>query len=275
MIRGIERFHGRTAVITGAGSGIGRALALELARAGACLALSDVNTADVEYTAARCRVRGSDARAYTLNVADRDGVFAHAKEVMRDFGGVALVINNAGVAMSGSVQDTGIDDFRWLMEIDFYGVLHGTQAFLPHLIASGDGYLVNISSIFGLIAVPKQAPYNAAKFAVRGLTEALRLEMAVGNLPVTVSCVHPGGIRTNIARSARSAPETSENLAATFDRLAVTSPERAARVILRGSIRGKPRILIGADAWGVALMSRALGGRYLPLVASVTKRLSY
>ena len=275
MIRGIEKFHGRTAVITGAGSGIGRALALELARAGACLALSDVSEADVEYTARRCRARGADARAYRLDVADRDAVYAHAEQVVRDFGGVALLINNAGVAMSGRVQDTAIDDFRWLMEIDFYGVVHGTQAFLPHLIASGDGHLVNISSVFGLIAVPKQAPYNAAKFAVRGLTEALRLEMAVENLPVTVSCVHPGGIRTNIARAARSAPEVRDELAATFDKLAVTSADRAAMVILRGTVKGKPRILVGADAWGIALLARAFGGRYLPLVAGATKRLSY
>jgi NAD(P)-dependent dehydrogenase (short-subunit alcohol dehydrogenase family) len=275
VIRGIEKFHGRTVVITGAGSGIGRALALELARTGACLALSDVNEAGLQYTVERCRKRGADARAYILDVSDRDAVFAHAEEVVRDFGGVAALINNAGVAMSGRVQDTSYDDFRWLMDIDFYGVLHGTQAFLPHLIASGDGYLVNISSIFGLIAVPKQAPYNAAKFAVRGLTEALRLEMAVENLPVTVSCVHPGGIRTNIARSARSAPEKADDLSKTFDKLAVTSPDRAARVILRGALKGKPRVLIGADAYGIGLLARVFGGRYMPLVASATKRLSY
>jgi NAD(P)-dependent dehydrogenase (short-subunit alcohol dehydrogenase family) len=275
MIRGIEKFHGRTAVITGAGSGIGRSLALELARVGARLALSDVNAGGLEHTVQRCRTRGAETRGYALDVSDRDAFFAHAKEVVADFGDVALVINNAGVAMSGRVQDTDIDDFRWLMDIDFYGVLHGTQAFLPHLIASGDGYLVNISSVFGLIAVPKQAPYNAAKFAVRGLTEALRLEMAVENLPVTVSCVHPGGIRTNIARSARSAPERADELSKTFDKLAVTSPDRAARVILRGVLRGKPRVLIGADAYGIGLLARGLGGRYMPVVASVTKRLKY
>jgi NAD(P)-dependent dehydrogenase (short-subunit alcohol dehydrogenase family) len=275
VIRGIEKFHGRTAVITGAGSGIGRALALELARIGARLALSDVNVDGLAYTAERCRKRGAETREYVLDVSDRDAFFAHAKEVVADFGDVTLVINNAGVAMSGRVQDTEIDDFRWLMEIDFYGVLHGTQAFLPHLIASGDGYLVNVSSVFGLIAVPKQAPYNAAKFAVRGLTEALRLEMAVENLPVTVSCVHPGGIRTNIARSARSAPERADEISKTFDKLAFSSPEKAARVILRGALRGKPRVLIGADAWGIGLLARAFGGRYMPLIAGVTKRLKY
>jgi NAD(P)-dependent dehydrogenase (short-subunit alcohol dehydrogenase family) len=275
VIRGIETFHGRTAVITGAGSGIGRALALELARIGACLALSDIDADGLAHTVERCRTRGAEVRGYRLDVADRDAVFAHADEVMKDFGGVALMINNAGVAMSGRVQDTDISDFRWLMDIDFYGVLHGTQAFLPHLIASGDGYLVNISSVFGLIGVPKQAPYNAAKFAVRGLTEALRLEMAVENLPVKVSCVHPGGIRTNIARTARSAPEAADDLSKTFDKLAFTSPERAARVILRGVLRSRPRILIGADAYGISLLPRLLGGRYLPLVASATKHLKY
>jgi len=275
VIRGIQKFSGRTAVITGAGSGIGRALALELARIGARLALSDVNVEGLEHTARRCRTRGADVSTYVLDVSDRDAFFAHAKQVADEFGEVTLVINNAGVAMSGRVQDTSYDDFRWLMDIDFYGVLHGTQAFLPHLIASGDGYLVNISSVFGLIAVPKQAPYNAAKFAVRGLTEALRLEMAVENLPVTVSCVHPGGIRTNIARSARSAPERANDISKTFDKLAVTSPDTAARVILRGVLRGKPRVLIGADAHGIGLLARVFGGRYMPLVASVTKRLNY
>jgi short-subunit dehydrogenase len=159
------------------------------------------------------------------------------------------------------------------MEIDFYGVLHGTQAFLPHLIASGDGYLVNISSVFGLIAVPKQAPYNAAKFAVRGLTEAVRLEMAVENKPVTVSCVHPGGIRTSIARNATAIGVDAQAQADLFDTvLARTPPEEAARVILDGVLAGKPRILVGADARILDALVRLTGAGYQRLVVRAVAR---
>lgn len=270
----MRTYAGKTAVITGAGSGIGRALALDLAGRGARLALSDVGKQAVLDTAEQCRARGAQAQGFELDVADRDAVFAHADEVAATFGSVDLVVNNAGVALHGSVRELADADMRWLMDINFWGVVHGTQAFLPHLVASGDGQLANISSIFGLIAVPKQAIYNASKFAVRGWTEALRQECLLDGTPVSVSCVHPGGIRTAIARNARvTASESSDATAELFDKLARTSPEKAAATILKGLERDKARILIGPDAWFVAGLPRLLGAGYGRVTAVSAKRL--
>ena len=267
-------YRDRTCVVTGAGSGIGRALAVELAGRGARLALSDVDEASAEKTAMSCRDLGVEARAYRLDVAERDAVHAHADEVVRDFGAVHLVVNNAGVALHGLVSEISDDDFRWVMDIDFWGVVHGTQAFLPHLAASGDGQLANVSSVFGLIAVPKQAAYNAAKFAVRGFTEALRQELQLEGTPVAVSCIHPGGVRTEIARRARAtASEDKAEMAQTFDKLARTSPPRAARIILKGLERDRPRILVGPDAWFLAALPRALGAHYGRVVSRGAARL--
>src|SRR5690554_8040080 len=197
----MKDLNNKVAVVTGAGSGIGRALAKSLAARGCRLAISDVNEAGLAETAAE--LAGKDVKTYSLDVSDRDAIYAHAEQVRADFGQVNLVINNAGVALSASVREMTDEDFAWVMDIDFWGVAHGTRAFLPHLIASGDGHIVNISSVFGLIGVPKQSAYNAAKFAVRGFSESLRQEMKMGKQPVSVSCVHPGGIRTNIANAAR------------------------------------------------------------------------
>jgi NAD(P)-dependent dehydrogenase (short-subunit alcohol dehydrogenase family) len=264
-------------VVTGAASGIGRALAVELAKRGANLAISDVNDAGLSETASQAQSAGAGVKVSTfhLDVADRDAVLAHAGEVASEFGRVNLVFNNAGVAVAATVEETTWEDFDWLMGINFWGVVHGTKAFLPHLIESGDGTLVNISSVFGFIGVPSQSAYNSAKFAVRGFTEALRQEMLMDDKPVRVHCVHPGGIRTNIARSAR-VPANSEvdkdQLARDFDRIARTSPERAARTILRGVDRGKPRILVGPDAYLINGFERFLGARYEGVLARLSKR---
>ncbi|CAN5155570.1 SDR family NAD(P)-dependent oxidoreductase [soil metagenome] len=268
MTRERRTYAGRTAVITGAGSGIGRALAVELAGRGARLALSDVDGDSVAQTVATCHRLGATAHGYQLDVADRAAVHAHAEDVQRDLGSVHLVVNNAGVALHGPVSQLTEEDFRWVMEIDFWGVVHGTQAFLPHLAASGDGQLANVSSIFGIIAVPKQSAYNAAKFAVRGFTEALRQECRLDGTPVSVSCIHPGGVRTEITRRARvTEGEDRAELARSFDGLARTSPPRAARSILRGLERDKARILVGPDAWFLAGLPRLLGADYGRLVS--------
>jgi NAD(P)-dependent dehydrogenase (short-subunit alcohol dehydrogenase family) len=272
------RYQGATAVVTGAASGIGRALALELASRGANLALSDVNDAGLSETVILCEdaMKGSGkARGFHLDVADRQSFLAHSGEVVSEFGRVDMVFNNAGVSVTATVEEITWEDFDWLIGINFWGVVHGTKAFLPHLISSGDGYLVNVSSVFGFIGVPTQSAYNAAKFAVRGFTEALRAEMLMDRKPVTVCCVHPGGIRTNIARNGRTAMLNSaekEKMAADFERIARTSPERAARTILKGMERRKPRILIGADAYAIDGMEHVLGARYQPLVARVARR---
>ena len=194
---------GKVVVITGAGSGIGRALAQNLAARGARLALSDVDSAGLAETVAT--LAEAEVRSDLLDVRDRAEMARYAASVAEEFGSVDVLINNAGVAMTGSVLDLDYADLEWVLDIDFWGVVNGTKEFLPHLIASGDGILVNLSSLFGLLAVPGQSAYNAAKFAVRGFTESLRLEMLVTRQPVRVCCVHPGGIKTAIARNARVA----------------------------------------------------------------------
>jgi len=272
----MKTFDDKLAVITGAGSGIGRALALELARARCRLALSDINPAAVEDTAAQCRQLGAKALAYPLNVADRAAFEAHAGAVLQDFGTPAnLIFNNAGVALVSKVMDMAWNDFEWLMGINFWGVTYGTRVFLPQLIASGDGHVVNVSSVFGLVGVPKQSAYNASKFAVRGYTEALRMEMQLDRHPVQVSCVHPGGIKTNIVRAARASdadrPRHS-GMAADFDKLAMTTPERAAQIILRGVRRNRARILVGPDAGLFEFFSRLLGICYQPLIRALTRK---
>jgi NAD(P)-dependent dehydrogenase (short-subunit alcohol dehydrogenase family) len=255
----MRQFADKVVVITGAGSGIGRALSLEFARRGARVALSDVNTANAEETA---KLAGDNARAYTLDVADRAAVLAHAEEVAGEFGGVNVVVNNAGVALGATVEEMAFEDYDWLMGVNLGGVVNGTKAFLPHLIASGDGHVVNISSVFGFVGVPTQSAYNAAKFAVRGFTEALREEMLLARRPVAVSCVHPGGIKTNIVRNARNVGDDREKAAVGFERIAKTTPEKAAQTILRGIERKSARILVGPDAYVIDAIPRVLGSAY-------------
>jgi NAD(P)-dependent dehydrogenase (short-subunit alcohol dehydrogenase family) len=265
-------FNGKVAVITGAGSGIGRGLALELAARGARLALSDVNAANVSETAQHCRARGAEAEHYELDVSNRDAVFAHADEVVPRFGGVNLIFNNAGVAMHQAIIDTPIEDFEWLMGINYWGVVYGTKAFLPHVVASGDGYVVNISSVFGIISVPGQSAYNSAKFAVRGFTEALREEMLSAGLPVGVSCVHPGGVKTSIAASAKTPGRDTKEAADQFEKMARLTPAKAAQIIIRGVEREQARILVGNDAKFIDLMQRVLGSRYQEIVYRAARR---
>jgi short-subunit dehydrogenase len=266
------RYSGSTAVITGAASGIGRALAVELATRGANLAISDVDKEGLGETVELCGPKGVTVRSYHLDVADRPAFLAHAEEVAGDFGAVHLVVNNAGVSVTATVEEITWDDFDWIVGINFWGVVHGTKAFLPHLIASGDGHLVNISSVFGFIGVPSQSSYNATKFAVRGFTEALRQEMIATRRPVAVSCVHPGGIRTNIVRHSRMPAGEKDELMKNFSRIARTTPETAARTILRGVDRRKARVLIGPDAYAIDALARVTGAAYQGLVARGARR---
>jgi short-subunit dehydrogenase len=265
-----SRFTGRTAVVTGAASGIGRALAWELVERGATVAISDVDEAGLGETAARIRQMGATMRCDRLDVADRDAVLRYADT----FDHVHLVINNAGIAFTGDVLELAFSDIERVMNVDFWGVVNGTKAFLPHLIASGDGTLVNISSVFGLLAVPSQGAYNAAKFAVRGFTEALRQEMLAAGHPVRVTCVHPGGVKTAIARNAGVAPgRDAAALSAFFDgRLARTSAERAARTILRAAERGRARVLVGPDARVLDVLVRLAGPGYQRAGAALARR---
>ncbi|MGX7827744.1 SDR family NAD(P)-dependent oxidoreductase [Actinokineospora sp. 24-640] len=252
----MRSFQDKVAVVTGAASGIGRALVRSLLAEGARVAASDIDVDGLVET-------GDRVRNYRLDVADRDAIYAHADAVVADFGRVDLVVNNAGVALKGTVREMSDEDFRWVMDIDFWGVVHGTRAFLPHLVASR-GHVVNVSSVFGLIGVPTQSAYNSAKFAVRGFTESLRQEMR--GTGVGVSCAHPGGIKTNIARNARA---TSAAEADAFEKTAMTSPETAARVILDGVRKDRARILVGPDAYIIDALPRLLGSLYQPLVTRV------
>jgi NAD(P)-dependent dehydrogenase (short-subunit alcohol dehydrogenase family) len=258
----------RVAVITGAASGIGRALAVELARRGAALALSDIDGPGLELVADTCRATGARVQAEVVDVSDRDAVLAHAAAANKHLGDPTLVIANAGIGASGTVLNQAPEDVRRVIEVDLFGVIHTCQAFLPRLVAGGGGRLVNVSSVFGLVAAPKQSAYNAAKFGVRGYTESLRQELGLAGIPVTVSCVHPGAVRTAIARSALYAPdEDGETLMRFLDRMAWTSPAGAARVILRGAARDRARILVGSDARLMELTARIGGAAYTDLVS--------
>ncbi len=225
-------------------------------------------------TASICKRTGIDVRTYEVDVADRGAVLQHAEEVRRDFGAAHLVVNNAGVALGATVEEMTWEDYDWLMGINLGGVVHGTKAFLPLLAESGttkaNTHLVNISSVFGFIGVPTQSAYNAAKFGVRGFTEALRQEMLILRRPVAVHCVHPGGIRTNIAASARTSVSLGvdkERRTRDFARIARTSPARAARTIIKGVDKNRPRILVGADAVVMDAIPRVLGARYEGIAA--------
>lgn len=270
----MKDLHGKVAVVTGAASGIGRALALNLAGHGARLALSDVDDAGLATTVERARTLGVEVREHHLDVADRAAFAAYADDVASHYGVVNLVVNNAGVALTGDLLDLEWDDIDWIIGVNFWGVLHGTKAFLPHLVASGEGHLVNISSLFGLISMPGQSMYNASKYAVRGMTEALREEMLVTGHPVGVTAVHPGGIKTAIARNARaSAKEDRTENARFFDeKLAKMTPERAAQVIVRGVQRNQARVLVGLDAHVLHQVAKLTGSRYQDIVAATSRR---
>ncbi|CAN5867806.1 hypothetical protein BH23ACT2_BH23ACT2_23140 [soil metagenome] len=277
QIQGAVPFEGQVAAITGAASGIGRALAEELARRGAHLAVSDVDEVGLAETVTRCEGRGVKVTAEHLDVADRGAVFAWADRVVADHGKVNLIINNAGVALGATVEAMSYDDLEWLMDIDFWGVVHGTKAFLPHLKAAGEGHVVNVSSVLGLVSVPSQSAYNAAKFAVRGFTDALRMELEIEGGGVSATTVHPGGIRTNIARNARVDESVAgfggaDDGASRFDKIARTSPEKAARRILTGVERDRRRVLIGPDAVALDVLSRFPASWYQRMFVAGARR---
>jgi len=263
-------FNQSVAVITGAGSGIGRALAQQLAEAGARLALSDLDLKGLAETVALVEAKNTEVHSQSLDVANKQAVFNYAETVKNDLGGANLVINNAGVALaSGSLESTSIDEFEWLMSINFSGVLYGTKAFLPQLQQANWGHIVNISSLFGLISAAEQSAYNTSKFAVRGLTEALRQELDASSGNVSCTSIHPGGIKTNIARNARMGESLSEakikstkQLAESFDVFAKTTAESAAQQILNGVIKNKRRVVIGADARFMDVVQRLMPNAY-------------
>jgi len=270
----MKSFENKVAAITGAGSGIGRALALALAERGCNLALSDVNAEGLEKTRLALKFYGVRVSTALVDVASHEQMQAWADRAAAEHGRVNLIINNAGVAHAGTVEGSSYEEYAWITGINWWGVVHGTKAFLPHIKASGDGHIVNISSMFGLFAQPGMSAYNATKFAVRGFTESLRQELDLENCGVSASCVHPGGIKTGIAANARMnqsiasvTGQDADQARRDFnDKVLRTTAEKAAEVILRGVQRNQRRILIGADARGVDLMLRLMPVLYQALM---------
>ena len=257
------------AVVTGAASGIGRALAVRLAKEGiAGIAISDVNEAGLAETAKMAEPFGIPISTHLVDVSDLDQMKRFADEAVAKHGRVTHLINNAGVGLFGAFEHISIDDMRWLMGINFWGVVHGCKVFLPTLLAQPEGHMVNISSVFGFIAPEEQSAYCASKFAVRGFTESLRHEYAGTNLHI--SSVHPGGVLTDIARNSRLGENTprewKEQGAKFFDRVAKSTPEQAAETIVAGIKKKSPRILIGKDARAISTFSRLFPKNYLRVI---------
>lgn len=256
-------------VVTGAASGIGRALAVRFAEERVRgIAIADVNLPGLEETAGLLKDLGAQCLTARTDVSDLSSVESLKGSVIGRFGTATHIVNNAGVAMVGRTHEVSFGDMEWLFGVNFWGTVYGTKVFLPTLLEQGHGHIVNISSVFGLMAPPGQATYCASKFAVRGFTESLRHELE--GTDIHVSCVHPGGIRTDIvlkARKGENAPDEDKRIAPViFDKVARTSPEAAADVILKGIKAREPRILIGSDALKISAIQRIFPTRYFKIM---------
>ena len=262
-------FADKVVVITGAGSGIGRALAQRFAGKSARLALSDVDPKGLDETL-KSLPAVTQARGYALDVSNRQAVFAHAADVKRDFGTAHCVVNNAGATMIGTIEHMTVDEIEWQLGINLWGVIYGTKAFLPMMLAQSDGCIVNISSVFGLVGYPAQGAYNISKFGVRGLTECLWNELE--GTGVRAICVHPGGIRTNIEKAGRrcaAAGEEEARFSALADKLLQTSPDECAADIIAGIERGKKRIITGNRSSSLFWLSRLMPNAYPAILKRV------
>ena len=261
----------KVVAITGAGSGIGLALTRLCLSQGARVAASDVNPEALKALKADAKLMVS-----SLDVRDRDAVTAWAQSIAETFGGCDVIVNNAGVSLSSRVQTMRREDLEWIMDINFWGVVNGVEAFLPLLEKSSAARIVNLSSLFGLMAVPSQSAYNASKFAVRGYSEAIRQDLR--NTAIKVVTVHPGGVKTNIVRNGKhfdsldGSQTDLETTADMFAKIASTTPEQAAKTIYKGLCKGKPRVLIGRDAIFLDKLQRLLPAIYDRLTVPVSLR---
>ncbi|MFT5278374.1 MAG: short-subunit dehydrogenase [Glaciecola sp.] len=244
----MKQYNEPVAVVTGAASGIGKALSIILADKGYHLALADKDFDGLKTLQQQIEIKGVECLIASLDVSDNEAFIAFAQQTHDKFNRIDMLFNNAGVSLIDSVENQALEDFHWLMNINFWGVVHGTNAFLPYLKASPSGHIVNISSLFGLLSLPLQSAYNSSKYAVRGFTEALKMEMAGSNL--AVHCVHPGGIKTNITNNAKVSTNAipKSQLIADFNKVAKTTAEQAADIILAGIEKKQRRILVGGDA---------------------------
>lgn len=274
---------GKVAVITGAGSGIGRAVAVEMARRGVHLSISDVDPVGLSETADLVALQGADVHTAAVDVSDRGAVEDYAADVVDHYGATHVVVNNAGIAGdTGPIVEEGLDIYDRVLGVNLWGVIHGSKAFLPHLIASGDGHLVNISSILGIIASPASGAYCTSKFAVRGFTEAIRADLIYSGAPVKVTVVHPGGVATEIANSALARGEANggavrADLVRRVDtanrKLLKMPPQRAATIIVDGIAAEKSRVLVGADARVLDSIARLFPQSAPALTAWMERRL--
>lgn len=266
---------GRTAVITGAASGIGRGTAQALAKRGCNLALADLDEEGLAATAALIGRNGIKVSRHLMDVASREAVAAFPEAVLAVHGRADLLFNNAGVAIGGTFEQVAEEDFDWLMEINFFGVVRMTRAFLPLLRSSGQARIVNVSSIFGIIAPPGQTAYSASKFAVRAFSESLRRELEAEGAKIGVTVVHPGGVATSIARNARPPRGINDiDLEAQkerFDKFLRMPPARAGEIIVAGVEKDRPRIIVGNDARFMAAVERLAPVSYWKLLGRALK----
>ena len=273
----MKNFKNKVAAITGAGSGMGQQLAILLAKAGCHVSISDVNEKGLAETVELVKPYNVRVTSKKVNVAKLEEVRAWAEETVQNHGSVNMIFNNAGVALGSTVEGATYEELEWIMNINFWGVVYGTKEFLPYIKKTGDGHIINISSLFGLTAQPTQSAYNATKFAVRGFTESLRQELDLENCGVSALCVHPGGIRTNIANDARMSDSirtigmNPEKSAKAFNKLLRKPAVEAAQEMLDAVLKDQRRLLIGNDAKVLDLVQRILPTGYQKITAYATK----
>lgn len=262
----MKTLRDKIVIVTGAGSGIGRALAVHAAELGSAVGVCDVNEVGLAETASLVKARGARVLSQRVDVASKQDIAAFAQRVNADLGAADVIVCNAGVSVSDSATTMSDDDLRWIVDINFWGVVETVRAFMPQLLTRPDAHVVTLSSIFGIVAMPTQSAYNATKFAVRGYTESLRQDLR--DTRVHVTCVHPGGVKTNIVAGGRhhldvnGRATTTDASAREFARMARTTPDSAARQILHGVLTNKPRVLVGADAKVLDLLQRLLPAYY-------------
>ena len=273
----MKSFNNKVAAITGAGSGIGQQLAVLLAQQGCHVALSDINEQGLASTLELLKSYPVTVSSQVLDVSNREAVQQWAQASVQQHGSVNMVFNNAGVALGSTVEGASYQELEWIVGINFWGVVYGTKEFLPFIKQTKDGHIINISSLFGLTAQPTQSAYNATKFAVRGFTESLRQELDMENCGVSSLCVHPGGIRTNIAKAAKMNDSVKSlgldpvKYSQQFDKLLRTPPEDAAQQILQAVLKNKRRLLIGNDAKVLDAFQRIFPTGYQRVSGIMTK----